>query len=491
MDKTGRANRIMKHELGTSAKEDKLVYQEKDGRFWTGVSRTRNKKYILITSSSSTTSETRFVSADKPNDEFKVFLPRKQGTEYYLEHQGKEFYILTNDQAINFKIMKTPDNKIAPENWKTFIEHRPEVLITDINAFNNHIVISEREKGLQKIRYYDIKTEKFQNIDFAEPTYSVFLNANPEYNTDLLRYTYTSLTTPESVFDFDMVKAKAELKKQYEVLGSFSSDNYVSERIYASAQDKTQIPISIVYRKNLKKGSNYLYLTAYGSYGSSFDPYFSSIRLSLLDRGFIFAIAHVRGGQEMGRPWYDAGKLLNKKNTFTDFIACAQHLIDKGYTDSKKLVINGGSAGGLLMGAVTNMRPDLFKIVIADVPFVDVINTMSDPNLPLVREEYEEWGNPNDPEYFDYMLSYSPYDNIKEQNYPNMLVTAGLNDPRVCYWEPAKFVARLRSNKTDKNLLLLKTNMDAGHAGASGRYDYLKEIAFEYAFIFKILDMDF
>jgi oligopeptidase B len=288
-----------------------------------------------------------------------------------------------------------------------------------------------------------------------------------------------------------MVKAKAELKKQYEVLGSFSSDNYVSERIYASAQDKTQIPISIVYRKNLKKGSNYLYLTAYGSYGSSFDPYFSSIRLSLLDRGFIFAIAHVRGGQEMGRPWYDAGKLLNKKNTFTDFIACAQHLIDKGYTDSKKLVINGGSAGGLLMGAVTNMRPDLFKIVIADVPFVDVINTMSDPNLPLVREEYEEWGNPNDPEYFDYMLSYSPYDNIKEQNYPNMLVTAGLNDPRVCYWEPAKFVARLRSNKTDKNLLLLKTNMDAGHAGASGRYDYLKEIAFEYAFIFKILDMDF
>jgi oligopeptidase B len=288
-----------------------------------------------------------------------------------------------------------------------------------------------------------------------------------------------------------METGTAELKKQYEVLGSFRSEDYISERIYATATDGTQIPVSLVHRKDQPKGIAPLYLTAYGSYGSSFDPYFSSIRLSLLDRGFTYAIAHVRGGQEMGRPWYDDGKLLKKKNTFTDFIACAEHLISKNYTDNRSLVINGGSAGGLLMGAVANMRPDIFKIVIADVPFVDVINTMSDPSLPLVREEYEEWGNPNEKEFFEYMLSYSPYDNIKEQNYPLMLVTAGLNDPRVSYWEPAKFVARLRATKTDGNTLLLKTNMDAGHSGASGRYDYLKEIAFEYAFIFKNLDVKF
>ncbi|HPW58401.1 MAG TPA: prolyl oligopeptidase family serine peptidase, partial [Candidatus Rifleibacterium sp.] len=313
-----------------------------------------------------------------------------------------------------------------------------------------------------------------------------------EFDTSLVRYRYYSLTTPESVFDFDMNAGKAELKKETEVLGTFKKENYHAERIFAKAADGVMVPISLVYRRDMhgKEPAN-LYLTAYGSYGSSYDPYFSSIRLSLLDRGFTYAIAHIRGGQEMGRPWYNDGKLLKKKNTFTDFIACAEHLVNTGYTTKQKLVINGGSAGGLLMGAVVNMRPDLFKAVIADVPFVDVMNTMLDPSLPLVREEYEEWGNPEEKEYFEYMLSYSPYDNVSAQNYPEMLVTGGLNDPRVSFWEPAKFVAKLRDTKKDKNLLLLKTNLDAGHAGASGRYDYIKEIAFEYAFIFKVFGVKF
>lgn len=491
MDETGRADRIMKHKLGTPVEKDKLVYHEKDGQFWTGVSKTRDKKFIFIDSNSTTSSEVRFLDALKPDDDFKVFRSRQKNIEYGLVHQGSDFYIITNDNAVNFKVYKTPDNKIEPENWQLFIDHRPTVLIDDIDAFARHIVISERDEGLQKIRFFDLKSGKFKPIEFEEAVYSVNLDSNPEYDTDTIRYRYTSLTTPESVFDYNLSTGKAELKKQYEVLGSFKSSDYISERIYAIASDQTRIPISLIHRKDQHRRAAPLYLTAYGSYGSSFDPYFSSIRLSLLDRGFTYAIAHVRGGQEMGRPWYDNGKLLKKKNTFTDFIACAEHLIKLNYTDNEHLVINGGSAGGLLMGAVANMRPDLFKLVIADVPFVDVINTMSDPSLPLVREEYEEWGNPNDKEYFEYMLSYSPYDNVKAQDYPTMLVTAGLNDPRVSYWEPAKFVAKLRANKTDKNFLLLKTNMDAGHAGASGRYDYLKEIAFEYAFIFKFLNIKF
>lgn len=491
MDETGRADRIMKHQIGKPVEEDKLVYQEPDGQFWTGVGKTRDRRYIMISSSSSTTSEVRFVDADKPDQEFKLFRPREKGIEYGLEHQNGYFYILTNEKAVNFKVMKTPVDAISPENWVAFIDHRPDVLIDEFDTFVGHIVVIEREKGLKKMRYFDLRKKSFVPIAFSEAVYNVRLDANPEYDTNIVRYRYTSLTTPESVYDYNMETGTAELKKQYEVLGSFRSEDYISERIYATATDGTQIPVSLVHRKDQSKGIAPLYLTAYGSYGSSFDPYFSSIRLSLLDRGFTYAIAHVRGGQEMGRPWYDDGKLLKKKNTFTDFIACAEHLISKNYTDNRSLVINGGSAGGLLMGAVANMRPDIFKIVIADVPFVDVINTMSDPSLPLVREEYEEWGNPNEKEFFEYMLSYSPYDNIKEQNYPLMLVTAGLNDPRVSYWEPAKFVARLRATKTDGNTLLLKTNMDAGHSGASGRYDYLKEIAFEYAFIFKFLDVKF
>jgi oligopeptidase B len=491
MDETGRADRIMKHKPGTDPKNDQLVYREKDGQFWTGVSRTRNRKYIMISSNSSTTSEVRFINADQPDSEFKLFAPRQKGIEYYVIHQNDSFYVLTNENAVNFKVMKTPDTKTEKENWAPFVEHRLDVLITDIDAFKDFIVISERKEGLQQIRYYLFKTKEFKTIDFSEATYSVYLDSNPEYDTNLLRYRYTSLTTPESVFDYNINTRKAQLLKQYEVLGSFKSSDYTAERIFATAKDGTKIPISLVHRKDQKNRSAPFYMTAYGSYGSSYDPYFSSVRLSLLDRGFTFAIAHIRGGQEMGRPWYEDGKLLNKKNTFTDFIACAEHLTRQGYTDQDKLVVSGGSAGGLLMGAIANLRPELFKIIIADVPFVDVINTMSDPSLPLVREEYEEWGNPADPEYFNYMLSYSPYDNVKAQDYPIMLITAGLNDPRVCYWEPAKFAAKLRQQKTDKNTLLLKTNMDAGHAGASGRYDYLKEIAFEYAFIFKFLDIEF
>lgn len=491
MDDTGRACLVKKHRLGEDITTDTQIYLEEDGQFWAGVGKTRDRKYLVLSSSSSTSSEMRILEADKPDGEFRMFRSRQKGIEYGLAHQNGYFYIVTNENAINFKVMRTRDNELAPEKWQEFIGARDNVLIDDVDAFADFLVISEREDGLQKIRYYD-NNGQFKYIPFDEAVYSAEVDDNPEYKTTKVRYRYTSLTTPNSIFDFDMTSAKAELKKQTEVLGIFDSTNYQSERIFVKAEDGAMIPVSLVYRKDLhKKAPAKTYLTGYGSYGSSFDPYFSSIRLTLLDRGFTYAIAHIRGGQEMGRLWYDNGKLLKKKNTFTDFIACAQHLIAQGYTDKDLLVINGGSAGGLLMGAVANMRPDLFKAVVADVPFVDVINTMLDPSLPLVREEYEEWGNPNEKEYFDYMYSYSPYDNIKAQNYPAMLVTAGLNDPRVSYWEPAKFVARLRTMKTDRNLLLLKTNLDAGHGGASGRYDYIKEIAFEYAFIFKILNVNF
>ena len=492
MDDTGRACLIKRHVLGTPVKEDKDVYEEKDGQFWTGIGKSRDRRFLLISSSSSTTSEVRFLDARTPEGEFKIFRAREKGIEYGLICHGDYFYVLTNENAVNFKIMRTKFDNIASASWEEFIPARDNVLIDDLDEFSGHLVISEREDGLQKVRYYDCKTGEFKFIPFAEAVYSVSLDTNPEFETNLVRYRYYSLTTPESVFDFDMNAGKAELKKETEVLGTFKKENYHAERIFAKAADGVMVPISLVYRRDMhgKEPAN-LYLTAYGSYGSSYDPYFSSIRLSLLDRGFTYAIAHIRGGQEMGRPWYNDGKLLKKKNTFTDFIACAEHLVSAGYTTKQKLVINGGSAGGLLMGAVVNMRPDLFKAVIADVPFVDVMNTMLDPSLPLVREEYEEWGNPEEKEYFEYMLSYSPYDNISAQNYPDMLVTGGLNDPRVSFWEPAKFVARLRDTKKDKNLLLLKTNLDAGHAGASGRYDYIKEIAFEYAFIFKVFGVKF
>ncbi|MFH0931005.1 MAG: prolyl oligopeptidase family serine peptidase, partial [Candidatus Zixiibacteriota bacterium] len=396
-----------------------------------------------------------------------------------------------NEDAKNFKLMEAPVKDPFKVNWKEVLPHRDSVKIDDIEVFKNHLVIYEREKGLKKIRITNLTSNQVHYIPFLEPVYTFWPERNPDFNTNLLRFNYTSLVNPKSVFDYNMDTQIRELKKQDEVLGGYDPSFYQSERIFAKTVDGTLVPISLIYKKGMNKnGKNPLLLHGYGAYGISSEPYFSSNRLSLLDRGFIYAIAHIRGGGEMGRYWYDQGKLLNKKNTFTDFVACAKHLMVEKYTSSQKLVISGVSAGGLLMGAVNNMRPDLFKAVIANVPFVDLINTMMDPSIPLTVIEYEEWGNPNNPQYYEYMRSYSPYDNVGAKNYPNLFITAGLNDPRVAYWEPAKFTAKLRALKTDENLLLLKTNMGAGHGGASGRYDELKDVAFEYAFILYLLGIE-
>jgi len=407
-----------------------------------------------------------------------------------VEHFGDHFYIRTNDDAKNFKLMEAPVDDPSKKNWQEVLPHRDTVKIEGIDAFTNHLVVYERENGLEKIRIANLMSNEVHDVDFPEPVYTFWPEKNPDFNTNILRFNYTSLVTPRSVFDYDMDTKTRELKKQYEVLGGYDPSLYQSERIFAQASDGTRVPISLVYQKGMvKDGQHPLLLYGYGAYGLSRDPSFDPNRLSLLNRGFIYAIAHIRGGGEMGRYWYDQGKLLQKKNTFTDFISCAEHLIAEHYTSGDKLVIYGGSAGGLLMGAVTNMRPDLFKIVIAKVPFVDVINTMLDPSIPLTVVEYEEWGNSNDKAYYEYMKAYSPYDNVEAKDYPNMLITAGLNDPRVQYWEPAKWTAKLRALKTDNNVLLLKTDMGVGHSGPSGRYDYLKEVAFEYAFIFTILEI--
>lgn len=488
LDEIHRPYLVMRHEIGKSVSEDSKVYEESDKSFNVGVTKSRDDRFITIGTGSSSSTEMYILDAKKPQSELKLFAKRKKDVEYSIVFLKPYIYILTNEGAENFKVMRTPEDKFEQENWDVYIPHNNDVYIEDIDEFENYLVISERDKGLQNIRYIDLRTNKTNYIPFTEAVYSVSLGSNPEFNTKKLRYVYYSLTTPESIVDYDLETGMAECKKRAEVIGNFSPNNYVSERIFATADDGTQIPISLVYRKDMwGNGAASMYLTAYGSYGISTDPYFSSTYLSLLDRGYVYAIAHIRGGSELGRSWYNNGKKLFKKNTFTDFIACAEHLIEQGYTRPEYLAIEGGSAGGLLMGAVTNMRPDLFRVVIADVPFVDVINTMLDPTLPLTIEEYDEWGCPEEKKYFDYILSYSPYDNIEAKNYPNMLVTAGLNDPRVSYWEPAKYVAKLRATKKDNNFLLLKTNMNSGHMGASGRYEYLKEIAFSYAFIFKVL----
>ncbi|MEK7756286.1 MAG: S9 family peptidase, partial [Planctomycetota bacterium] len=438
----------------------------------------------LLSSNSMVTYEVRFLDADRPTGEFKVVHPRQQGMEYSVEHHGDHFYIVTNDEARNFKLMKAPTAKPSKDNWTEIIAHRPTVKIDDVDAFQDYLVVYEREAGLRKMRVQSLVDGKEFYPPFPEPVYTFSPMDNEEFATSVIRFNYTSLITPPSVFDYDMKTQTRELKKQDEVLGGYDPSQYQSERLSATAADGTVIPISLVYKKGMvRNGTSPMLLYGYGSYGASMDPRFSSNRLSLLDRRFIYAIAHIRGGGEMGRQWYEDGKLLNKKHTFTDFIACAEHLIAQRYSSPGRLAIQGGSAGGLLMGAVTNMRPDLFEIVVAQVPFVDVMNTMLDASIPLTVIEYEEWGNPNDPTYYDYMLSYSPYDNVEPKAYPNILITAGLNDPRVAYWEPAKWTARLRATKTDDNRLLMRTNMGAGHVGASGRYDYLKEIAFDYAFI--------
>lgn len=488
LDEAKRPYKLFRHTLGTDPKNDALVYHEKDEAFNLDLKKSKSKAYLFLLLESETTSEDWYLDASHPDGDFKIIQPRQHEMEYSIEQHGDKFYILTNDNAKNFKLMQAPIINPSKENWKEIIPNRDSVKIDDIEVFKNHLVVYERERGLKKIRITNLTDNQTNYVDFLEPVYNFWPERNPDFNTNLLRFDYTSLITPRSIYDYDMDKKTRELKKQDEVLGGYKPSLYQEERIFAKAADGTLVPISMVYKKGMtRNGKNPLFLYGYGAYGISSDPYFSSNRLSLLDRGFIYAIAHVRGGGEMGRYWYDQGKLLNKKNTFTDFIACAEHLIAEKYTSKDELVINGGSAGGLLMGAVNNMRPDLFKVVIADVPFVDLINTMLDPSLPLTVIEYEEWGNPHEKEYYGYMRSYSPYDNVQAKAYTNMLITTSLNDPRVSYWEPTKWTAKLRTLKTDKNLLLYKINMDAGHGGFSGRYDYLKDIALEYAFIFKVL----
>ncbi len=485
--KINAANRpyqLFRHTLGTPTTEDVLIYEELDDIYHLYVGKTRSQAYILMVLQSSITTEVHYLDANNPQSKFQLIHPRKTGIEYNVNHRSDYFYIVTNDEATNFKLVKTPVASPAKENWQTVIPHQEDVMLSGVSLFANHLVIYERKGGLQTARVQNLPTGEEHNITFPEPTYSFFEGNNPEFNTKILRFHYTSLITPQSVFDYDMETSQMELKKQTEVLGGYDKTQYQSQWLMATAPDGTQIPISIVYKQGLKKdGKNPLLLTGYGAYGYSYPASFSSTQLSLLDRGVIFAIAHIRGGEEMGRKWYEQGKFLQKKNTFTDFIACAEYLIAQKWTASDRLAIMGGSAGGLLMGAVINLRPDLFKVVVAHVPFVDVVTTILDTSLPLSAQEWEEWGNPNDKVYYEYMKSYSPYDNIEAKDYPDLLITAGLNDSRVKYWEPAKWTAKLRELKTDHNILLLKTNMDAGHSGASGRYESLRELAFEYAFI--------
>lgn len=480
-DAAKRPYRIYRHVLGE--RQDQLVYEEKDELYRVYASRTRSKGYILLTSSSSTTSEVRYIPADRPDEAPQLLLKRKEGHEYYVDHHGDSFYIRTNDMGKNYRLVSAPVKDPAVKNWKEVEPHRKGVMLEDVDCFASYLVLSEREDGLQKIRVIDFKTGESSYVKFPEPVYSAFLGQTPEYESKKLRYSYQSFITPSSIYDYDMQTHSVELLKQTEVLGGYDPKLYGSERIYAVAKDGVRVPISLVYRKDLRKDAQPLLLDAYGSYGIPRQVTFNSNRLSLLDRGVIFAIAHIRGGGDLGKDWHDQGKMMVKKNTFTDFIACAEHLIAEKYTASDRLVISGGSAGGLLMGAVTNMRPDLFKAVVSYVPFVDVMNTMLDASLPLTVQEYLEWGNPNEKKAYFYMKSYSPYDNLERKAYPNILVKTSLNDSQVMYWEPAKYVAKLRALKTDQNVLLLKTNMAAGHGGASGRYDALKETAFDYAFI--------
>jgi oligopeptidase B len=486
-DVTKRSNKIFRHALG-SGKHD-LLFEEKDELYNTGVGKTRSKGYIIVTSSSSTTSENRYVSADTPGQDLKLFLPRKENHEYYLDHLGNDFYIRTNDQGKNFRLVTAPVGDPSPKNWKEIIPHRKDVMLEDVDCYAGHYIAIEREKGLPKFRVTDLKSGKSHDIEFPEPVYVANAGPNAEFNTNNFRFTYESFVTPNSVFDYDVVTRKRELRKQQPVLGAYDPKLYKSERVYATASDGAKIPISIVYKKDpqhegQRPQNRPMLLEGYGSYGISNDVDFSSNRLSLLDRGVVFGIAHIRGGGELGKEWHDQGKMMTKRNTFTDFIAASEYLENEKYTSKEKLIITGGSAGGLLMGAVTNMRPDLFKAVVSYVPFVDVMNTMLDASLPLTVGEYLEWGNPNEKPAYDYMRGYSPYDNVEKKAYPTMLVRTSLNDSQVPYWEPAKYVAKLRALKTDNNLLLFKVKLEpGGHGGASGRYDRLHDTAYDYAFM--------
>lgn len=483
---TLRSDKIYKHTLGTDASADTMVFHEKDDTFNTFVYKEKSKKYLVIGSSSTLTSEYQILDAKNPNGEFKVFQKRTRGLEYSISHYGDSFYIVTNkDKATNFKLMKTPETATSAENWKDLIGHRKDVLLEGIEIFKDYLVVEERSNGLNKIQIRPWNGKGEYYLPFNSETYTAYTTTNVDFDTEILRYGYQSMATPSSVIDFNMRTQEKKVLKEQEVLGGkFDKNNYIEERVWATATDGTKVPISMVYRKGIKKdGKNPLLLYAYGSYGATMDPYFSSTRLSLLDRGFIYAIAHIRGGEDLGREWYENGKLLKKINTFTDFIDCSKFVIAEKYTSPEHLYAEGGSAGGLLMGAIVNMNPELYNGVIAQVPFVDVITTMLDDTIPLTTGEYDEWGNPNDKVYYDYMLSYSPYDQVKAQDYPNMYVSTGLHDSQVQYWEPAKWVAKLRVMKTNDKQLFLDTNMDAGHGGASGRFEALKELAKEFAFL--------
>ena len=498
-DETLRPCKIMRHHLGTASAADVLVYEETDETFVCYISKTKSRKYLIINSDSTLSSECRILESDQPMNEFRVFQERQPDMLYGIDHYKEHFYIQTNaNGAKNYKIMRTPVEETEMTHWMEVIAHREKVMIESFTIFSKFFVIEERENGLVKIRVrsWDGSTDYY--LDFGEPAYTAGVGANPDFDAVTLRYAYNSMTTPSSVYEWDMEHRTKTLLKRQEIVGGYNPEEYVTERLMAPSHDGVLVPISIVYKKNVDTAVpepvegpliRPLVLYGYGSYGSSMDAYFSVARLSLLNRGFVWAIAHIRGGEEMGRQWYDDGKMLSKKNTFLDFIACAEYLINKGYTAPQKMFAMGGSAGGLLVGAVTNMRPDLWKGVIAQVPFVDVVTTMLDESIPLTTGEYDEWGNPNEKQYYDYMLSYSPYDNVEAKDYPAMLITTGLHDSQVQYWEPAKWAAKLRALKTDKNPLYLKTEMDYGHGGASGRFEGYKEVALEYAFMLDELGM--
>ncbi|MDJ0838760.1 MAG: S9 family peptidase [Acidobacteriota bacterium] len=475
---------IYRHKLGTPRDQDVLVYEEKDVTFRTGISRTRSNRYLIIGSWQTLSSESRILEADQPEGEFRVFHPRQRDLQYGVSHLGDKFYIRTNLDAKNFRLMATPVGKTGLKNWTEVIPHRSDVFFGGFTLFKDHLVLEERSNGLDMMRIKRWDGSDDHYLDYGEPTYTTWSSSNPEIDSTVLRYGYSSMTTPDSIFDYDMNGKQKTLKKQEEVLGGFNSADYKTERIMGKARDGVEVPISVVYHKELfRQGENPLLLYAYGSYGASMSASFDSSRLSLLDRGFVYALAHIRGGQEMGRHWYEDGKLLKKKNTFTDFIDCAKHLAAQKYGHPDKLFAMGGSAGGLLVGAVLNMEPTLFKGVMAAVPFVDVVTTMLDESIPLTTGEWDEWGDPNDKTYYDYMLSYSPYDQVGAKDYTNLLVTTGLHDSQVQYWEPAKWVAKLRAMKTDDNKLLLKTDMSSGHGGASGRFDRFRQRAFYMAFL--------
>ena len=483
---TLRSHKVLKHKLGSNSEDDLVVFNETDETFNTFVYKTKSKKYIVIASSSTLTTEYQFINAETPDKAFKIFQQRERELDYTIAHYNNSFYIITNkDGATNFKLQKTSELTTEKEYWQDVIPYREDVLIEDIEIFKDYLVINERENGLNKLRIMSWDGKEDYYLPFHDETYTANVGNNPDFDSNVLRYGYNSLTTPSSVIDYNFKTKQKEVKKEQEILGGqFDKNNYKSERVWATARDGVKVPISLVYRKGIKKdGKNPLLIYAYGSYGSTIDPYFSSIRLSLLDRGFIYAIAHVRGSEYLGRHWYESGKLLSKKNTFFDFIDCSEYLINQKYTSKKHLYAYGGSAGGLLMGAIVNIKPEIYNGIIAAVPFVDVLTTMSDETIPLTTGEYDEWGNPNIKEYYDYMKSYSPYDNIEARHYPNMLVTTGLHDSQVQYWEPAKWVAKLRQLKTDNNKLLFHIDMDSGHGGASGRFESLKEVALEYAFL--------